>query len=78
MDPLTPTDHAVINLAGRTYRHRGAMIDAVRNELGLSYTAYTLHLRDLTRIPAAWEHAPRTMSRATHALTTRRRAGDAR
>ena len=71
---LTDTDQAVLDLASRRYKHRGAQIDAVQTELGMTYTAYTMRLRDLLTNPAAWEHDPMLMRRLTSMLTTRHRA----
>ncbi|WP_431862662.1 DUF3263 domain-containing protein [Micrococcus terreus] len=71
---LTDTDRAILELAGRTYRHRGAQIDAVTRELGITYTAYTMRLRDLLTVQAAWEHDPMLMRRLAGQLTTHHRA----
>lgn len=67
-------DRAVIDFAGRTYRHRGAQMDAVRSELGMTYTTYLLHLSRLMGEREAWEYAPVLMGRLSRRLTTSRRA----
>lgn len=71
---LTDTDQAVLAMASRTYRHRGAQIDAVQPELGMTYTEYTMRLRDLLTVQAAWEHDPMLMRRLQEQLTTHHRA----
>lgn len=71
---LADTDRAVLAMASRTFRHRGAQIDAVQTELGMTYTEYAMRLRDLLTVPAAWEHDPMLMRRLAGQLTTHHRA----
>lgn len=63
MAPLTDSDKALLDFAGRWYRYPGAQEQAMRDELGLSATSYWRKVNDLIDLPAALAYAPTTVKR---------------
>ncbi len=60
---LSDTDRAILDVAGRRYRQRGALEAAVRDGLGLTYTRYLQRLNSLLDDPDALAYAPQTVYR---------------
>lgn len=61
--PLTDADRALLDFAGRWYRHPGAMQQAALDELGLTPTTYWARVNALLDRPEAAAYAPTTVAR---------------
>lgn len=72
--PLSDEDRRLLALEGRTFRHLGAKERCIREELGMTPTAYFVRLNALLEEPAALREAPalvhRLRARRTSALGT--------
>lgn len=69
---LSDEDRRLLALEGRTFRHLGAKERRIREELGMTPTAYFVRLNALLDEPAALREAPalvhRLRARRTSAL----------
>jgi len=75
---LSDRDRGVLDVAGRFYRTQGAREEAVRVELGLTYTRYAILLNRLLDDPDAWAYAPGTVQRWRRARRQGTEAREAR
>lgn len=57
-EPLSDRDRAVLEFAGRRYRHAGSREQAIRDEFGLSAVRYTQILNRLIDTEAAVMYDP--------------------
>ena len=60
---LTDRDRRILELEARTFRYVGAKERAIREELGISRTAYYVRLNALLDDPQALRSAPATINR---------------
>lgn len=63
MAPLTDSDKALLDFAGRWYRLPGAHAEAIGAELGLTETTYWRKINGLIERPEALAYAPSTVNR---------------
>ncbi|MFM1964901.1 MAG: hypothetical protein RL134_626 [Actinomycetota bacterium] len=75
---LTYADKALLDFAGRWYRFPGAQEQAMRDELGLSATAYWRRVSVLIDQPDALAYAPTTVARLRRMRDERLQARSAR
>ncbi len=61
--PLSDQDRRILALEGRTFRYVGAKERMIREEFGMSPTAYFVRLNALLDEPAALEEAPALVHR---------------
>lgn len=61
--PLTDTERRILALEARTFRYVGAKERRIREELGLTPTAYFVRLNALLDRPAALQEAPALVNR---------------
>lgn len=61
--PLSDRDRRILELEGRTFRYVGAKERAIREEVGLSRTAYYVRLNSLLDDPRALRAAPALVHR---------------
>lgn len=79
--PLTDHDRTVLDLAGRTYLHRGAHEQAIHDELAITPTRYAQRLNALLERPDAYLAEPMLIKRLRRSRDehrdqrARRRAG---
>lgn len=69
--PLSDLEHRILELEGRTFRHVGGKERVIREELGLTPTAYLVRLNRVLEEPAALREAPALV----HRLRERREHG---
>lgn len=78
--PLSDTDRGILALEARTFRYVGAKERVIREQLGLTPTAYFVRLNALLDEPAALKAAPalvhRLRARRTSALSREHVARD--
>lgn len=60
---LTDLEVRILELESRTFRHVGTKERRIREELGLTPTAYLVRLNRLLDEPAAIVHAPQVVAR---------------
>ncbi|MCA1570806.1 MAG: DUF3263 domain-containing protein [Chloroflexi bacterium] len=63
MSELSDGDRAVLDFAGRTYRHAGAQEQAIIDELGMTPARFYQRLRALLDRQEALAYAPSTVKR---------------
>ena len=69
--PLTELERRILEMEGRTFRHVGGKERRIREELGLTPTAYLVRLNRILDEPAALREAPALV----HRLRARREKG---
>lgn len=74
---LTDRDHRILDLESRTFRYVGAKERAIREEIGISRTAYYVRLNALLDEPDALRIAPAMINRLRDRRTSAQGPSDA-